>query len=135
MAAGEQHPLIVDRAADVPASGAAVSSSVIVRAPFAGTVTAVTYAPVAAITGAATNSRTVSVVNHGQSGSGSTSVASLALLAGVNAAAFAAKAVTLTATAADKVVATGDVLEFKSLSVGSGIADPGGQVLVTFSRA
>jgi hypothetical protein len=135
MAAGEQHPLTAVLTADIAASGAAVTTSTVVRAPFAGTVTGVSYVPVAAITGAATNSRTLSAVNHGQTGSGSTSVASLALLSGVNAAAFDEKAVTLTSTAADKVVAAGDVVELKSLSVGSGIADPGGQFLVVFARA
>jgi hypothetical protein len=135
MAAGEQHPLTAVLSADIAASGAAVSASVVVRAPFAGTVTSVTYVPVAAITGAATNSRTLSAINHFLNGAGSTAVASLALVSGVNAAAFDEKAITLAASAVDRTVAAGDVLELKSLSVGSGIADPGGQFLVTFSRA
>jgi hypothetical protein len=135
MAAGEQHPLTAVYTADIAASGAAVSTSVIVRAPFAGTVTGVTYVPVAAITGANTNSRTLSAVNHGQTGSGSASVAVLALVSGVNAAAFDEKSVTVTATVADKTVAAGDVIELKSLSVGTGLADPGGQFAVTFARA
>jgi hypothetical protein len=135
MAAGEQHPLTTILTADIAASGAAVTTSVTVRAPFAGTVTGVSYVPVAAITGANTNSRTLSAINHFQNGAGSTAVATLAMISGVNAAAFDEKAITLTASATDKVVAAGDIIELKSLSVGSGIADPGGQFLVSFARA
>jgi hypothetical protein len=37
-------------------------------------------------------------------------------------------------TAANLVLAAGDVLNWNSLHVGSGIADPGGLVVVTYSR-
>lgn len=105
-----------------------------VVAPFAGTVTAVTYTPDATITGAATNNRTISVVNKGQSGSGSTSVASLNFASGTNAPAGDEKAITLSGTPANLTVAQGDVLEVDSTHVGSGIADPGGLVSITISR-
>lgn len=97
-------------------------------------VTAVSYIPVTTITGADTNSRTVAVVNKGAAGSGSTSVASLALTSGVNATAFDEKAVTLSGTAANLNVTAGDVLAFTSTHVGTGLADPGGKVRITLAR-
>lgn len=104
-------------------------------APWAGTVTEATYAADTAITGANTNSRTLSLINKGGAGSGTTAVATLALTSGVNCTAFDEKAITLSATAADLVVAAGDVLAWKSLAVGTGIADPGGTVKVVLSRS
>jgi hypothetical protein len=129
--APSQHRLEVE----ISASGATASFSGPVRAPFDGTVVGVTYAPVAAITGANTNSRTISLVNHAQDGTGATVIASLPLTNGVNAAAFDEKDVTLSAVAGATTVAAGDILEGKSLSVGTGIADPGGTLFVTIARA
>ncbi len=105
------------------------------RAPFAGSVSSVTYVPDTTITGANTDSRTLSILNKGQGGLGTTEVAALALVSGVNATAFDEKAITLDATAADLVVATGDILSFKSLHIGAtGLADPGGLVLIEITR-
>lgn len=101
--------------------------------PQAATVTAVTYAPVTAITGAATNKRDVSLVNKGQAGSGTTIVATLSFDTGINAAASDEKTITLSATAANLVVAAGDVLQWQSTHIGTGIADPGGLVSVALS--
>jgi hypothetical protein len=108
----------------------------VVEAPFTGKVAEATYTAVAAVTGAASPaSRTLSVINHGQAGIGTTVVASLALLSGVNLVAFDEKALTLSATAADLVVTAGDILEFRSAPVGgTGLVDPGGTVSVTFER-
>ena len=120
---------------DAPgAATAANASTVASRAPFAGTVSAVTYTPVTAITGADTNPRKVELINRGQSGSGTTVVASLQFDSGVNAAAMDEKTITLSGTAANLVVAAGDVLEWKSSAVATGLADPGGSVTVTFTR-
>jgi hypothetical protein len=97
------------------------------------TISGVSYIPAAAITGADTNTRTLSVQNKGAAGSGTTSVASLALASGVSAAAFDEKAVTLSATAANLDCTSGDVLAFLSTHAASGLADPGGVVEVTYS--
>jgi hypothetical protein len=107
-----------------------------VEAPFTGKVSEVTYTALAAVTGAASPaSRTLSLINRGQAGAGSTVVASLALVASVNLVAFDEKALTLSATAADLLVAAGDILEFRSAPVGgTGLVDPGGTVAVTFER-
>lgn len=103
-------------------------------APFDCTVTAVTYIPESGVTGAATNNRTISVVNKGQAGAGSTSVASLTFSNGTNATAYDETAVTLSGTAANLDLASGDVLQWRSVHNGTGIADPGGLVRVTVTR-
>ncbi|MEU9310868.1 hypothetical protein [Streptomyces sp. NPDC048256] len=109
--------------------------TVLGQAPFACTVTSVQYVPEAAVTGADTNSRTVSLVNKGQAGSGSTTVATLALTNGVNAVANDEKTITLSGTAANLALAAGDTLQWRSIHVGTGITDPGGVVRVTISRS
>lgn len=97
------------------------------------TISAVTYISQAAITGANTNNRTLSVINKGQAGSGSTSVASKNFASGTNAAAFDETTITNTVTTADLDAVAGDVLAFSSVHVGTGIADPGGVVEITYS--
>lgn len=133
--AGESAPLVLTLGAQTDAIAAGASGSDSLRAPVAGVVTSVTYIPAATITGATTNNRTVSVVNRGQAGAGTTVVATLTFASGVNAPAFDEKAIPLSATAADLVVAVGDVLEFRSVFAGTGIADPGGTVNLTLSRS
>lgn len=106
------------------------------RAPFAGTVSRCAYVANAAVTGAASPaSRTLSLVNHKQDGSGTTVVAQLSLVGGVNLVAFDERALGLSGTAADLVVAEGDILEFRSAAVGgTGLADPGGTAIIEFTR-
>jgi hypothetical protein len=103
-------------------------------AEYAGVVTSVTYTPNATITGAATNNRTVNLVNKGQTGVGTTVIATLNFGNGTNATAGDEKAITLSGTAANLVVASGDVLEWQSVHIGTGITDPGGLVKVTIDR-
>ncbi len=113
-------------------AAAADDSTVIARAPFAGTVTGVAYAADTAITGVATNTRRISVRNRGQDGTATTEVAALQFDAGVNAAAYDERNLPLTANV---TVAEGDVLEWFSDSIGTGLADPGGLVTITLSRS
>lgn len=98
-----------------------------------GTVSAVTYSTVTAITGANSNTRSVSLVNKGQAGAGSTVIATLQFNSGVNTTASDEKTITLSSTAADLAVTAGDVLQWQSAAVGTGIADPGGLVNVTIA--
>lgn len=121
---------------NVPAVSTAGNSddTVLAQAPFDCTVTSVEYVPEASITGAATNHRAFSLVNKGQAGSASTTVATLAFDSGVTATANNEKAITLSGTAANLVLAAGDTLQWRSVAVGTGIADPGGVVRVTISR-
>lgn len=110
--------------------------TIIGEAPFDGTIESVEWIPTTGgLTGAATNNRTLSVINKGQAGAGTVVPASLNFGAGVSATAFDKKALTNSATAADLEVVKGDVLSFKSLHVGTGIADPGGQAIVTIVRS
>ena len=105
------------------------------RARFGATVESVTYAPNALITGANTNTRRVALINRGQSGSGSVLVAELQFNSGVNGPAFDEKSLTLSATPANLKLAEGDILEWLSDAVGTGLADPGGLVVVKMSRS
>ncbi|MFK8844683.1 hypothetical protein [Streptomyces sp. Ac-502] len=122
--------------ADVPPVSTAGNDddTVLAQAPFACTVTAVEYVPEAAITGAATNNRTVSLVNKGQAGSGSTAVATLNFDNGVTAAANNERVIPLSGTAANLALAAGDTLQWRSVHIGTGITDPGGLVRITVSR-
>jgi hypothetical protein len=129
-------PLIRVIEADVPSVGTAGNDddTVVSQAPFDCTVTAVQYVPEAAITGANTNTRVVSLVNKGQAGSGTTTVATLQFDSGVNAAANDEKTITLSGTAANLDLSSGDTLQWRSVHVGTGITDPGGIIRVTVSR-
>jgi len=89
----------------------------------------------AAIVGADTNSRTLNVLNGGASGVGTTNMATLALVASVGLTAHVPGALVLSGTAANLVVAAGDIVEFQSVHAGTGIADPGGTVYLTLSRS
>lgn len=91
------------------------------------------YTPEAAITGAASpDSRTFTLVNKGAAGVGTTNIATLAMVATVDAVAFDEKPITLNGTAANLVVAAGDVLAWVSTAVtgAGGLVDPGGLVQV-----
>lgn len=98
------------------------------------TVTAVTYVPNAAITGAATNNRTCSVIDKKADGSGAVAVASKTYANGTNDTAYIENPETLNGTPANLQVSQGDVLVFSSVHAGTGIADPGGIVRVSLTR-
>lgn len=130
--AGEA-PLVRELNIDVDPAATAASASEDARVPFDGTIQSVTYVPTALITGVATNNRTVQVINRGQTGAGSTVVATLTFGAGTNAPAFDETPLTLQA-AANLAVASGDVLEFRSSPNGTGLADPGGRCVVNVAK-
>lgn len=105
-------------------------------APFAGTVTAVTYTPDTVLTGANTESRTIFLVNKGQAGAGTTVIATKAFVSTVNAPADDETAITLSVVTGATTVAEGDVLAWQSTHVGAtGLADPGGLATVTITRS
>lgn len=114
------------------ASGTADAS--IGEAEAAGTVTAVTFTPDANITGATATKRTITLENRGQDGSGTTVVATLDLVTGVNPVKHDEYAFTLSGTAANLNVAAGDVLVVKEAVTSTGTANPGGRIEVTISR-
>lgn len=112
------------------------SSGKYVKAPFAGKVTGARVLASAAMTGANTDSRTIQLHNRGLAGAGTTLVASKAFTSGVDLVADDYTDLTLSATAADLVVAEGDVLEFTSLHIGgTGLAGPEFVGEVDFQRA
>ena len=122
--------------AEVPAVAAAVTlRTPIWEAPAAGKLTGASYTPSAGVTGADTNTRTVSVINRTSAGAGSTSMASLALTNGVNMTSGDEKALTLSGTAANLVFAAGDIIAFESVHAASGLADPGGLVQLEYQEA
>lgn len=134
----DEAPLVKRLSVQADAIGTAGNDgqSVIGEAPFDGTVTRAVYIPAAAITGAATNYRTISVTNRAQDGTGTTVVATLAFSSsGVTAAKDDARTVPLSTTAAHLVVAAGDVLTFDSVHTASGLADPGGTVEIEITRS
>lgn len=130
-------PLIRKIEASIPATAAAADyDQTVGEAPFDGTVTSVSYTPEANITGANTETRTLTLVNKGATGAGTTVVATLALTSGVNGTAFDEKALTLSVVAGATTVAEGDILAFVSTHSGStGLADPGGLAQVEISRS
>ena len=130
------HPRVERFYLPVPAVATAgnTDENPVIKAPFTGVVQLVSYVPKTTITGAATNTRKVSLLNKGQAGAGTTEAAGLQFNNGVNAPAFDEKAITLSGTTADLNVVAGDVLSFKSAAVGTGIVDPGGLLVVELAR-
>ena len=86
------------------------------------------------MTGAATNNRTLNLINKGPTGALSTVVATLNYANAVNTTAWNTQAIALSGTPANLVVAAGDVLQWQSLHIGTGIVYPGGEVQVQVSR-
>lgn len=129
-------PLVRTISATIPALAAGVAGDqTIGEAPFAGTVSAASFTPEAAITGDNTNTRTLTVVNKGQAGAGSTAAATLAFTTGNNGVAFDEKAFTLSGTPANLVVAEGDILAVVETVAGTGLAHAGGLVQVEITRS
>jgi hypothetical protein len=132
----DRAPRVATIQARMNALGVAVDATEeLAVAPFDGNITRVAYIPDTTLTGANTNSRTLTLVNKGATGAGSTTAATLAFTAGVNATANDETDLALSGTAANLVVASGDVLAFVSTHVGTGIADPGGLVQVDITSS
>lgn len=124
--------------ADLPATAAAgsVPETTLGEAQFAGVVTEVTVLCEAALTAADATARTLTVLNRGQAGAGTTVVATLVTnLAGGNWVANDEKAFTLTATVADRAFAAGDVFECVETVAGAGTARAASQIVVRGTRS
>lgn len=102
-----------------------------------GVVVSATYTAKADITGAASPaSRTISLINKGQDGNGTTVIGTLAFVSGVNASDYDEKAFTLSAVAGALDVSAGDVIVASSAPVGgTGLVDPGGRIQININRA
>lgn len=130
------HPRTETISENVPGVGTAGTDDTIIlgEAPFAGTVTSVTYTPDADITGANTNTRRVALINRGANGAGATVVAELQFNAGTNAVGGDELTIPLSGTPANRNVAEGDMLAWFSDAVGTGLADPGGLAQIAIAR-
>jgi len=129
-------PLTRTTAATVPAVAAgSTADQTVAEAPFAATVTGASFTPEAAMTGNDTNTRTLTVVNKGQAGAGTTVIGTIAFVAGNNGVAFDEKEFVLSGVAGATTVAAGDIIAYVSTHAASGLADPGGLVQVEFSRS
>ena len=94
--------------------------------PFDSVIEYARFVPVGTITGANGDTRKLSLVNKGSSGSDSQEIAALQFNSGVNAPAFVVKSLPLSSEAPE--LSEGDVLAIFSDSIGDGIADPGGSL-------
>ena len=110
-------------------AGTAYEQAVFV-APFRCQVQAAAWIPSAAVTGVASNFFTVNVRNRGAAGAGTAVPAALAFSNGTNASAQVPVALTLSGTAADLVLAAGDVLTAEKAVTGTGLAMPPGLIVV-----
>lgn len=113
---------------------AGTANATIGNAPFAGVVASANFTPDAAITGATATKRTITLENRGQAGAGTTVIATLDLITGVNPAAFDEYPFTLSVVALATTVAEDDVIAVKEAVTSTGTANPGGVVEVTFTR-
>lgn len=98
------------------------------------TVTAVRWIPDATLTGAATNTRSLTV-NRRTAGGSATVLATLQFNSGINGTAFSSTAITLSGTPANLDVPAGDIITLTSTHIGTGLADPGGTIEVDLQRA
>lgn len=101
-----------------------------VVAPINLKITGVKWIPAAAITANATNYFTLTLRNR-TTGAGAALPAQRSYAA-TNSVAFVAETMTLSGTAADLLVAAGDVLTVEKLVAASGLAMPDGVVQVTY---
>lgn len=129
-------PLVRKLQTTIPALGAAVAGDqTLGEAPFACTLTSASFTPEAAITGDTTNTRTLTIVNKGAAGAGTTVMATLAFITSNNGVAFDEKAFTLSAVAGATTAVEGDIIAVVETVGASGLANPGGLVQVELTRA
>jgi len=124
--------------ADLAPTAAAnsVPETTLGEAPFAGTVVEATIISEAALTAADATARTLTLYNRGQTGAGTTVVATLVTnLAGGNWVANDEKAMVLSATPANLVFAKGDVFEIVETVAGAGTARAQTEVVVRGTRS
>lgn len=117
----------------IPAAMASASTddeTVGVRCPFNATVTAVRWLPAAAVTANGTNFTVLSVRNRKADATGAALPASRSYAA-TNSAAFVPESMTLSGTAADLLVAAGDILTAQRIHTASGVVVPAGVVEIS----
>ncbi|GAA4100903.1 hypothetical protein [Nonomuraea soli] len=117
----------------IPVAGQATASTpdefTAFVAPFKMKITRVRWVPKAAITANVTNYFTLTLRNRGAAGAGAGLPAQRSYAAG-NSSAFVGEDMTLSGTAADLLLAAGDVLTVEKLVAASGLAMPAGTVQI-----
>lgn len=98
------------------------------RIRYPGTINSVEFIPNWNLTGANTNSRTFTLYNRRTTGTGTTVIAQVLMTSGASM--TRGVPVSVSITAAGAVVVPGDILMWESLHVGTGLPDPGGNVIV-----
>lgn len=122
--------------ADLPAAAAAaVPETPLGEVRGAWTVTEVSITAEAALTGATATARTLTLYNRGQAGAGTTVVATLALITGVDLVANDKKLFTLSAVAGATTLADGDALECVETVASTGTARGNSQLQVIGTHA
>lgn len=127
--------------ADIPAPSAAnaAQSKTIGEAQVAGVVTSVTITPNAALTADATDYRTFAVANKGADGSAGSDLTIATFATDTpttdDLVAFDEKSLPLSGTAANLVVAEGDIIAAVETVAGSGVAHSGYSVVVEIARS
>lgn len=116
----------------VPYMAAGVAGGTPWVVPYNSVITAMKWVPAAAITANGTNYFTLSFFNRGAAGAGTVEVATARSLAATNGAKAVPEPLTLSATAANLLLAAADVLNVELASTGSGLICPGGIVAVTY---
>lgn len=123
--------VVLQLATQTPTLATAATAKVAIgRAPFAGKVVGSYWVPESAISGAASNNRYVEVQNAGSAGAGTTQVSIGTYTASVDAVAYDANALTASGTAANLIVAEGDVLTCVLGVNGTGLPAGRGQIVV-----
>lgn len=122
------HIISIDVAAQATAGTAEAMGGHMV--PFACTVTAVQWVPDAAVTANDTNYAVLALQNGGAAGTATTEIAQRSYAA-TNSVARTAESLTLSATAANLLLAAGDLLVVDRSIAASGLATPKGVLNVT----
>lgn len=125
-----------EMAASIVPQGTAgtTQATVLGRARRAGILAAARFLPVGAGATSGTNYRTWTIQNRGQDGTGTTTMATLDTSA-VSNVAYDERAFTLSGTAANLVVAEGDIIAVVETVAGSGLAHTGARVEALFDPA
>lgn len=115
------------------AATAVTAETIIGMAPFKASVVGAYYIPAAAMAGAASNNRSISIVNRGATDAGATALATITYTGSINGTALVAQAMTL---GADVSLALNDVVTAQALVNGTGLPLPaGGRVRITLNGA
>lgn len=105
----------------------------IFRALFDCRITAVSYIPDAAITGADTNTRHVNILDRGLDGAGTTEIANKDYTSGIDATALNEEVIVMSLP--NHALSQGDVLAVQWEEIGTGIGAPAGMFVVFYEPA